>query len=343
MKKFVYLFGALLLFFSTQNNLAGDDSEDNDFYNFDFFGRGHDKIDHKRLNFGPIRASLNVNYLRSTSAYDIDGNKKDYNGGDIYTRFNEILYAKYHGGKIGDTKLHWGASAEFSFIQTKWKPGDMNMYGVEQSNNGFTITPGLNIGTRRLGDIRLGTRLAVKYQYDGTKDESDATDKQNALGVNLNFNYKICHSSKAYVGLDYWKTFAATETQFYPVYNPETNQYENAETDYDFDSGDQFAIYGGTDYKWCWGDCGWGYADLKLNYWTKSDQSYNGETIDKTGANYLSVIPKVGFRWKNIPLNVSVSAGYKNEYGIEQGMIGLSGKNVRKPSLALQAYISYSF
>ena len=191
-------------------------------------------------------------------------------------------------------------------------------------------------------------KLGLKYQIDVTKDESDATylpdfvyatDKQNALGVNLNFNYKICHSSKVYVGVDYWNTFARTQMQ--KIFNYETYQVEDADVDYD--NGNQLAIYGGGDYKWCWGDCGWGYAGLKLNYWNRSDQSYNGETIDKSGANYLSVIPKVGFRWKNIPLNISVSAAYRNEYGIEQGMIGLSGKSILKPSIALEGNIRYSF
>ena len=216
------------------------------------------KIDHKRLNFGPIRAALDVNYLRSTSAYDFDGNKKDNIGGDIYTRLNEIFYGRYNLGKVhlGDTKLRVGAGAEFSFTQEKWKPGDMNMYGVEQSDNGTTITFGPDIRTRKLGDTRLATYLALKYQLDLTKDESNATDKQNALGVNLNFNYKICHSTKVYVGMDYWDTFARTEMQ--KRFNYETYQVEDADVDYD--NGNQLAIYGGGDYKWCWGDCGWGYA-----------------------------------------------------------------------------------
>ena len=43
MKKFVYLFGVLLLITVPQYNFAGDNSEDNDIYNFEFQGRGHEQ------------------------------------------------------------------------------------------------------------------------------------------------------------------------------------------------------------------------------------------------------------------------------------------------------------
>jgi hypothetical protein len=338
MKKFVYLFGALLIFSASQNVFAGDNDGT---ITYDFSGGDHNdkNKDHKRINYGPFNVGVDFNYLRSTSTYDADGNKQENYGGDIYTRFNEIIRARYNGGKvnIGNSKWHWGVEGDFSFIQSKWKPGDMNTYGVGQSYDGFTFTPSIDIGTRRLGGSRLGTRIAIKYQIDGTKNESNATDRQNALGASLNFNYKLLHSTKIFVGMDYWNAFKGTEKL--QVYNYQTFQYEYMNVDYN--QGNQLAIYGGGDYKWCWGDCGWGYAGLKLNYWNRAEQSFNGKTIDKSGSNYLSLTPKAGFRWKSFPLNVSLSAAYKNEYGIEQGMIGLSGKNILKPSLALQLNMSY--
>ena len=140
--------------------------------------------------------------------------------------------------------------------------------------------------------------------------------------------------------MDYWNTFTGTQKQITSYdYFTEMPIY----SDVDYDEGNQFAVYAGGDYKFCWGDCGWGYAGLKLNYWSKSNQSYEGKKYDNTGANYLSIIPDIGFRWKKIPLNVSFSASYRNEYGIEQGWIGLSRKNVLKPSVALEGNIEYRF
>ncbi len=345
MKKFVYLFGALLIFLVPQDIFAGDKTDDSGgIYSDEFIGADHGwkNKDHEKLNFGPIKVGFDVNYLRSTSAYDVDGNKQDNFQGDVYTRLNEILYGRYNGGRfvIGDSKWYWGAGGELSFIQEKWKPGDMNMYGVGYSDNGFTFTPGADIGTRRLGGIRLGSRLGVKYQYDGTKDESNATDKQNALGVTLDFMYKLCHHSKVYVGMNYWDTFAGTQKQITSYdYLTEMPIY----SDVDYDQGNQLAIYGGGDYKWCWGDCGWGYAGAQLTYWSKTKQTFGDYTDDKSTANYLSISPEAGFRFKGFPLNISISGSYRNEYGIKQGIIGLSGKNFLKPSIALEGNIRCSF
>ncbi len=325
MKKFVYFFGALLILFVTQNILGGDHDWKNK--------------DHKGFYRSPIKIGFDANYLRSTSGYDIDGNKQDNNGGDIFSRINEIIYAKYHGGRIGDTNVKWGAGIDLSFIQEKWTPGDMNMYATGYSDNGVTITPGATVGIRRIGKLPFSTYINLKYQIDATKDESNATDRQNALGANLNFNYRIAHGSKVFLGVDYWNTLARTETQ--QVFNYETYQVEDMDVDYD--QGNQLAIYGGGDYKWCWGDCGWGHVGLKVNYWNRSDQSYDGNTLDKSSANYLSLIPEVGFRSKKLPLSFSLSTSYRNEYGIEQGWIGLSGKNVLKPSFALEGNVRIRF
>ncbi len=345
MKKLVYLFGALLIFSFSQNTFGGEKTEDtNDFYSYDLLGKDHDwkNKDHKKLNFGPIKVGFDINYLRSTSVYDADGNKQDNYQGDVYTRLNEILYGRYSGGRIniGNSKWGWGAGGEFSFIKEKWKPGDMNMYGVGYSDNGFTFTPGADIGTRRLGGIRLSTILGLKYQIDGTKDESNATDKQNALGVSLDFMYRLCHHSKVYVGMEYWDTFAGTQKQITSYdYFTEMPIY----SDVNYDEGNQLAIYGGGDYKWCWGDCGWGYAGAQLTYWSKTKQTFGDYTDDKSAANYLSISPEAAFRFKGFPLNISISGSYRNEYGIKQGIIGLSGKNVLKPSIALEGNIKYSF
>ena len=212
--------------------------------------------------------------------------------------------------------------------------------GVGYSDNGFTFTPGADIGTRRLGGIRLSTILGVKYQIDGTKDESNATDKQNALGVSLDFMYRLCHHSKVYVGMKYWDTFAGTQKQITSYdYFTEMPIY----SDVNYDEGNQLAIYGGGDYKWCWGDCGWGYAGAQLTYWSKTKQTFGDYTDDKSAANYLSISPEAAFRFKDFPLNISISGSYRNEYGIKQGIIGLSGKNVLKPSIALEGNFKYSF
>ena len=55
MKKFVYLFGVLLLITVPQYNFAGDNSEDNDIYNYEFHGRDHDTKDHKEFYHSPIK------------------------------------------------------------------------------------------------------------------------------------------------------------------------------------------------------------------------------------------------------------------------------------------------
>ena len=340
MKKVVCLFGAILIFSNPQINLAQNYEES---LSYDLSGNDNNEKnkDHKKFNFGPIKVGLDFNYLRSTSVYDADGNKQNSYGGDIFTRSNEIIYGRYSGGRLnlGNSKLHWGVSGEFSVIQEKLTPGDQNPYGVGHSDNGFVFTPGLDIGTRRLGGIRLGTYFALKYQFDGTKNESNATDKQNALGANLNFNYRFSHGLKVYAGINYWETFKGQEKQ--QIYNYQTNQIEEMTVNYD--QGNQFAIYGGGDYKWCWGDCGWGYVDLKFNYWNRAEQSFNGNTINNSGANYFSANPTIGFRWKKVPLSVSLTPGYKNEYGIEQGMIGFSGKNILKPSIAGEINVKYRF
>lgn len=329
MKRILFLF-TLGIFAFQQNVIACDDCEGEDC-----------KTNKERLHIGPLKIGFDINYLKSVGGFDDEGDKYEYIGGDYLTRLNEIIYGKFNAGSfnIGDSRWRWGVEADASLIQIKWTPGGQIPNAQGYSENGTVISFGPTVSSRRLAGTSIGTLLGIKYQLDLTEDKSNVTDKQNALGANLNFNFRPTHGVKLFAGFDYWYTFPRTETQ--QVFNPQTFQFVNK--DFDYDAGDQLSVFGGADYKWCWSDCGWGYAGASVSYWNKSEIIFDDKPIDKSNANLLSLIPEVGFRGRNFPLHVSLSGSYRNEYNMKQGVVAFSGVNANKPSLALEMNVNYRF
>ena len=114
------------------------------------------------------------------------------------------------------------------------------------------------------------------------------------------------------------------------------------EKDVNIDDGNYYSLLGGLAYDWDL-DCGDLYFGLGLSYWGKTNQCYDDNEIDDSESNSLSLIPKVAFRLKSIPLSFYLAGSAKNEFGIQQGIIDLSGKNTAKSSIAVAFGARFQF
>lgn len=283
--------------------------------------------------YGRFRAGLDVNYFKSTESYDKEGNATEYYGMDIYSRWNQNI--KFSYGVVNDAealnsnwKIKVGATA--SFFQESWTPGDESSGGSEYSGSGWALNFSGGAYSRNFLDSDTKFGVFLKYQLDGTSDPEDnsfaATDRQDALGIKLKSHFNFSTQVKGFAGGSYWNTFSRTEKGY--------DYQTGSEKDVKIDDGNYFSIFGGLAYDWDL-DCGDLYLGFGLSYWGRSLQCYDDNEIEDSDANSLSLYPKIGFRFKEIPLSLYLSGTSKNEYGIQQGIIDLSGKNTAKSSIAL--------
>ena len=114
------------------------------------------------------------------------------------------------------------------------------------------------------------------------------------------------------------------------------------EKDVKIDDGNYYSLFGGLAYDWDL-DCGDLYLGLGLSYWGRSLRCYDDNEIEDSDANSLSLFPRVAFTLRSAPLSFYFSGSAKNEYGIRQGTIDLSGKNTAKSSIALDLGARFRF
>lgn len=260
---------------------------------------------------------------------------------DIYSRWNQNL--KFSYSVVDDAealnsnwKIKVGATA--SFFQESWTPGDESSGGTEYSGSGWVLNLGGGAFTRNFlnSDVKFG--VSLKYQLDGTSDPEDnsfaATDRQDALGLKVKSLFSLSSNIKGFAGGSYWNTFSRTTMGY--------DFNTGLEKDVKVDDGNYYSIFGGLAYDWDL-DCGDLYLGLGLSYWGRSLQCYDDNEIEDSNANSLSLVPKVSFRLSSIPLSLHLSGSAKNEYGIRQGIIDLSGKNTAKSSTAFDFGVRFSF
>ena len=291
--------------------------------------------------YGRMRVGIDINYFESGETYDKEGTATENYGMDKFSRWNQNMKFSYR--VVDDTealnsnwKIKVGATA--SFLQETWTPGDESSGGSEYSGSGWALNLGGGAYTKNFlkSDTRFG--LWLKYQYDGTgepdQDSFAATDRQDALGIKVKSYFNFSPSIKGYAGGSYWNTFSRTESGY--------DYQTGTEKDVKVDDGNYYSLFGGLAYDWDL-DCGDLYIGLGLGYWGRSSQCYDDNEIEDSDANSLSLIPKVGFRLKSTPLSFYLSGSAKNEYGIQQGIIDLSGKNTAKSSTAIDLGARFRF
>ena len=291
--------------------------------------------------YGRFKVGVDINYFKSTDSYDNKGTATENYGMDVFSRWNQNIkfsYAAVEDGEALNSKWNVKIGASASFFQEKWTPGEESSGGTEYSGSGTTLNLGGGAFTRNFlnSDVKLGVLL--KYQFDLTGDPDQesfaATDRQDALGIKLKSSYNFSPSIKGFAGGSYWNTFSRTDMGY--------DYQTGGEKEVEIDNGNYFSLYGGAAYKWDL-DCGKLYAGLGLFYWGRSSQCYDGNETEDSDANSLSLIPKVGFKLKSTPLGFYLSGSAKNEYGIQQGIIDLSGKNTAKTSTAVDFGVRFRF
>ena len=223
-------------------------------------------------------------------------------------------------------------------MQETWTPGDESSGGSEYKGSGWALDLGGGAYTKNFLDSDTRFGLWLKYQYDGTGEPDQesfaATDRQDALGIKIKSYFNFSPRIKGYAGGSYWNTFSRTDMGY--------DYQTGTEKDVNIDDGNYYSLLGGLAYDWDL-DCGDLYFGLGLSYWGKTHQCYDDNEIDDSESNSLSLIPKVGFRLKSTPLSLYLSGSAKNEYGIQQGIIDLSGKNTAKSSIALGLGARFQF
>lgn len=291
--------------------------------------------------YGRFRAGIDVNYFKSTESYDKEGNATENYGMDVFSRWNQRIkfsYTAVEDGEALNSKWNVKVGADASFFQAKWTPGEESSGGTEYSGSGTVLNLGGGAFTRNLFNSKVKMGVFLKYQFDltGESDQESfaATDRQDALGIKLKSSYNFSENVIGYAGGSYWNTFSKTNM----AYDYETG----GEKEIKIDDGNYFSLFGGLSYKWNF-DCGDLYAGLGLSYWGRSSQCYDDNETEDSNANSLSIIPKVGFKSSSIPLDIYLSGAAKDEYGNQQGIIDLSGKNTAKSSAAYAIGARYRF
>ena len=325
-----------VLIYSSAIAIEGDKADEDELIAVPTFLPGPEKA-----SFGKFRVGIDVNYFKSTESYDKEGTATEHYGMDIYSRWNQNI--KFSYGVVDDAealnsnwKIKIGATA--SFFQESWTPGDESSGGSEYSGSGWALNFGGGAYSRNFLDSDTKFGVFLKYQLDGTSDPEDnsfaATDRQDALGLKVKSLFSLSPNIKGFAGGSYWNTFSRTEMGY--------DYQTGGEKDVKIDDGNYYSLFGGLAYDWDL-DCGDLYLGLGLSYWGRSMQCYDDNEIEDSDANSLSLIPKVGFRLKSTPLSFYFSGSAKNEYGIRQGIIDLSGKNTEKSSVAFALGARFRF
>ncbi len=267
-----------------------------------------------------LKIGLNAGYYSTSSAYDKDGNTNDFFSGGIESEFYGKLKFSYRLPYDEDEYDRGGfrykVASEFSFLRRNYSQDASGQApAVDQSGSGLqSVYFKGSVSTGNLFNSSLGAKLYAGYQLDTGPDpepnELGISDRQNALQAGLGLKY-ITPKFSGFAGTDYVLTFARTQN------------------DKDFDAGDYFNVRGGASYNHQF-DCGAKLrAGLELNFQTKSNSSFDGNEIQDSDSNLLSLSPFISYNYQN--WGVALGGFAYDEYRLKRGIIPLSGKNINKP------------